>query len=74
MPFDRIVFQAFRPLDADWAPIDRIALTKAFSNTPPAVGDGTHATMRIACDGKATKISRLIYGFAGTDSALHGSG
>ena len=66
-PFDRIVLQAFRPLDAQPIPIDKIALTR--SAPAPAGGPVTNGTaarvpIRIDCRAKASKISPLIYGMA----------
>jgi hypothetical protein len=70
-PFDRVTFRAFRPFGADWVLLDKIALTKQVGPARPsslgAVGGTATPLFRVACDAKATRISRAIYGFAGGD-------
>jgi hypothetical protein len=69
LAFDRIFLQAFRPLDTDWILLDKIGLTKhvALPSAAYTPGNTTPAAMRVACDGKAIKISPLIYGMGGSD-------
>jgi Glycoside hydrolase family 44 len=69
LPFDRIFIQAFRPLDTDWIFVDKIGLTKGTARTETSytAANTTPAPMRLACDGKAIKISPLIYGMGGSD-------
>jgi hypothetical protein len=64
--FDRIVFQAFRPVVADWVLLDKIALTKASAEPK----DSKPSALRIACDAKPLKISPLIYGLAGISESV----
>ncbi len=70
LPFDRVFLQAFRPLDTDWILLDKIGLTKGTPRTAASYTplNTTPAAMRIACDGKAIKISPLIYGMAGGEA------
>jgi hypothetical protein len=69
LPFDRLIFESFRPLDAEWILLDKIALTKGTFHAVAApfapLTNAKPTTMRIACDAKATKISPLIYGVGG---------
>jgi Glycoside hydrolase family 44 len=78
LPFSRVVFRPFRPLPDDWVLFDKISVTRgqrvAVAPTlarPGASGEparGKPVPMTIACEGKATKISRFIYGVAGADA------
>jgi hypothetical protein len=69
IPFEALVFRAFRPLGAEWVLFDKISLTSAVVRAAPTPQITTkRASMRIACDERATKISALIYGVAGVDA------
>jgi hypothetical protein len=66
LPFQRVVFQAFRPMGVDFVPIDKIGLTKG-SPRPFAPVDPTklpHVTAAIDCRAHAAHISPGIYGMA----------
>jgi hypothetical protein len=76
-PFDRIVFHPFRPFEGEPVIFDRIALAKggaaalAESNgaAPPSASPARPVSARIACDGKAQKISPYIYGSSFGDAS-----
>jgi Glycoside hydrolase family 44 len=72
VPFDRVIFRAFRDIDDEVTLIDGVAFTKAdpsaalSARVDPAsyAAKAKPASVRIACDAKATKVSPLIYGIA----------
>ncbi len=70
IPFERVVFHSFRPFGTDWVLLDKIGLIKGGSRARVAFpsAPGNSAPMRIACEAKATRISRAIYGIAGVDA------
>jgi hypothetical protein len=66
LPFDRVVFQAFRPMEPAFVSIDKVALTKAAPREAAPLDPATlkHVAMTVDCHAKATKVSPLIYGIA----------
>ncbi len=66
LPFDRVVFQAFRPMDPDWVSIDKVALTKASPHQAVPLDPSTlkQVSMSVDCRSRATKIDPMIYGIA----------
>jgi Glycoside hydrolase family 44 len=72
VPFDRIIFRAFRDIDDEVTLVDGVALTKADPSAAAAarVNPASYAArakpaaLRVQCDAKATKINPLIYGIA----------
>ncbi len=66
LAFDRVVFQAFRPMDPDWVPIDKVALTKASPHQALPLDPSTlkEVRMTVDCRAQGATISPLIYGIA----------
>jgi hypothetical protein len=68
LPFDRVVFQAFRPMDPDWVLLDKVALTKAppRSREPDAIDPAklTPVKVTIDCRARPLRIDPMIYGIA----------
>ncbi len=68
VPFDRVVFRAFRSIGNDWVYLDKIALIKG--SGAPRVGASydvstlPQVTLAVDCAAKSTKISPYIYGIA----------
>ncbi len=81
--FDRLIFSSFRPVGETWVLLDQIALAKVAPESAPApslanrsppvpvpaspTSGGRAVRLSIDCKAKATKISPLIYGIAGSD-------
>jgi hypothetical protein len=71
-PFDRIVIRAFRPIDDEVTLLDSVGFTKADPSAAASArlsaatyaSTGKKVSLHVECDGKATKISPLIYGIA----------
>jgi hypothetical protein len=66
LPFEHVVFQAFRPMGQDFIPLDKIALTKG-SPRPAASLDASrlpHISMTVDCRSHARRVSPGIYGIA----------
>jgi hypothetical protein len=66
LPFERVVFQAFRPMSTEFVPVDKIGLTKG-SPRPFAPADSAklpHVTATLDCRAHSPHISPGIYGMA----------
>jgi hypothetical protein len=68
VPFDRIVFRAFRSIGNDWVFLDKIALIKGSGAVRSAasydVSTLPQASLAVDCSAKSIKISPYIYGIA----------
>jgi hypothetical protein len=66
LPFERVIFQPFRPMGTDFVPIDKIALVKGSPRAQASVdpAKAPHATAAIDCRAHATHVSPGIYGIA----------
>ncbi len=65
LPFDRVVFRAWKNVGAGLVSLDKIVLTKGDeADVATEVGPAIEVLLTVDCGAKATPISPLIYGIA----------
>jgi hypothetical protein len=64
LPFDRVVFRAFRGVPSARTLLDKIAFTQRLGDAATSGTPGATVSLRVDCGGRAKRIDPWIYGIA----------